>query len=300
MADLNKLSARYQHKKLLENRLEALLEEVKDAEQAVRQGQARCEEENLDLRKFESNDFKQFWLKLRGQYEQRLLENNEKAALAMKNLNEAKTHVFDLEKEIAQVRDTLRDLSDAEEAYETALAQRIEHLDYSVHREEIIRMRERISYDEYQKKCLEDVIESVKIAQRLLEDLRLGFRQMDLDGDGLLDVTDESQIKFITGCSELRVRIHIIEQLLSEIDAHELEELHISEKFTINTLDLFFNKGTKGLQKIASKKATQSLRATSDALDACDITSRELLREMALRKTKHQEALEQFIAETEI
>ena len=44
----------------------------------------RCERENLDMRKFESSDFRQFWFKLRGQYEQglELMLGGESAGLA--------------------------------------------------------------------------------------------------------------------------------------------------------------------------------------------------------------------------
>lgn len=300
MADLNELSAKYQHKKQLEQRYEALLEETKEAAQAVAKSQAACEEENLDLRKFESNDFKQFWLKLRGQYEERLLENNEKAAQAMKILNDAKTHAFDVEKEIEAVRLELKALVGVEDAYEEALAKRIEHLDYSVHRDEIIRMQERISYDEYQEKCVHELLESTEIAQRGLADLMIYFHQMDLDGDGLLDITDELQLKFITGCAELRVRLHQMELLITEIDAMEVENIKLVEKFDINTLDLFFTKGTSGLQKLATKKATHSLKLTRDTLAECENAAKALAEDIMLTKEEHQKQLEKFISETTV
>lgn len=80
MDSLSEISAVYEHKKQLEKRLAALKEEAKHAEQMEQDAQMRCERENLDMRKFESSDFRQFWFKLRGQYESRMLENNEKAA----------------------------------------------------------------------------------------------------------------------------------------------------------------------------------------------------------------------------
>lgn len=120
MDSLSEISAVYEHKKQLENRLAALKEEAKHAEQMEQDAQMRCERENLDMRKFESSDFRQFWFKLRGQYESRMLENNEKAAEAMRALNDAKSHVFDIAQEKADVEAELATLDGVEEAYKKA------------------------------------------------------------------------------------------------------------------------------------------------------------------------------------
>ena len=96
------------------------------------------------MRKFESSDFRQFWFKLRGQYESRMLENNEKAAEAMRALNDAKSHVFDIAQEKADVEAELATLDGVEEAYKKAFEMHVEHLDYSIHREEILRMQEKM------------------------------------------------------------------------------------------------------------------------------------------------------------
>ena len=115
MDSLSEISAVYEHKKQLEKRLAALKEEAKHAEQMEQDAQMRCERENLDMRKFESSDFRQFWFKLRGQYESRMLENNEKAAEAMRALNDAKSHVFDIAQEKADVEAELATLDGVEE-----------------------------------------------------------------------------------------------------------------------------------------------------------------------------------------
>ena len=133
MAELTTLSAKCKHKQQLERRLETLEAEEKVTQQRIQDSQAHCQKENLDIRKFEENDFKQFWFKLRGQYEQRVLENNERATEAMRQLNEAKSRAFDIAKEITNVKEKIEALAGVENAYKEALASHIEHLDYSIH-----------------------------------------------------------------------------------------------------------------------------------------------------------------------
>ena len=80
----------------------------------------------------------------------------------------------------------------------------------------------------------------------------------------------------------------------------EVENIKLVEKFDINTLDLFFNKGTSGLQKLATKKATHSLKLTRDTLAECENAAKALAEDIVLTKEGHQKQLEKFISETTV
>lgn len=298
MDSFNEIGAVYQHKKQLEHRLAALSEEAKHAEQMEQEAQMRCERENLDMRKFESSDFKQFWFKLRGQYEKRVLENNEKAAEAMRALNDAKSHVFDIAQEKADVERQLEALEGVDEAYKKAFEMHVEHLDYSIHREEIIRMQEKISHDEHQLKLLAEARDLAQLAERRV-------KKLEEDLDALSEVKDESeedkqQVAIISDFSELRIQLHRLEQTLAEIDSLETETLRFTDKLTVNTLDLFFNKESSALAKLAFEKAERELGWVTDGLNECETTIMHLVVDVEETKDMHKRQLETFIQETEI
>ena len=298
MDSLSEISVVYQHKQQLEHRLEALKEEAKHAEQLEQDAQMRCERENLDVRKFESNDFKQFWFKLRGQYEARVLENNEKAAEAMRALNDAKSHAFDVAKEKEDVERQLKALDGVEDAYKKALLLHVEHLDYSIHREEIIRMQEKINYDSHQLKLLAEARDLGQLAGRKVKQLESNLQELDAAKDE--KNRDKVEVAFISGLSELRIQLHQLEQILDEIDAWETEILHFSERLTVNTLDLFFNKESLALANMAREKAERELQWVTDGLVECETTIMHVVVEVEETKSMHQRQLETFISETDI
>lgn len=298
MDSLSEISVVYQHKQQLEHRLEALKQETKHAEQLEQEAQMRCERENLDVRKFESNDFKQFWFKLRGQYEARVLENNEKAAEAMRALNDAKSHAFDVAQEREDVERQLKALDGVEEAYKKALLLHVEHLDYSIHREEILRMQEKINYDAHQLKLLAEARDLGQLAGRKVKLLEAGLQA--LDGAKDEKAIDKIQVGFISDLSELRIQLHQLEQIFNEIDALETETLSFSGRLTVNTLDLFFNKESMALAKMAREKAERELQWVRDGLNECETTIMHLVVEVEETKSMHQRQLETFVSETEI
>ena len=256
MDSLSEISAVYEHKKQLEKRLAALKEEAKHAEQMEQDAQMRCERENLDMRKFESSDFRQFWFKLRGQYESRMLENNEKAAEAMRALNDAKSHVFDIAQEKADVEAELATLDGVEEAYKKAFEMHVEHLDYSIHREEILRMQEKINQDAHQLKLLAEARDLAQLASRRVKQLEDDLQTLESVKDEKEE--DKAQVGIISDLSELRIQLHQLEQLLAEIDALEAETLSFSDHLAVNTLDLFFNKDSSSQAKMAREKQSVS------------------------------------------
>lgn len=298
MAELTTLSAKCKHKQQLERRLETLEAEEKVTQQRIQDSQARCQKENLDIRKFEENDFKQFWFKLRGQYEQRVLENNERATEAMRQLNEAKSRAFDIAKEITNVKEKIEALAGVENAYKEALASHIEHLDYSVHRDEIIRMQEKISYDDYQLSLLKEGRGVCELAVRRAEQLYALMEDMVALEAGPGDADDQMQIQFISGISELRVLLHQLDQLVGDIDALETETMQFSQKLSINTLDLFFNKGSEKLQSIANERAFQELTMVRNSLVDGENNIMRLSADIEITKETHREQLETFIRET--
>lgn len=298
MSSLSEARAAYQHKQQLEQQLEKLKEEAAQAEQAEQEAQMRCERENLDMRKFESSDFRQFWFKLRGQYEQRLLENNEKAAEAMRALNDAKSHVFDVGREIAAVEDELKTMDGVDEAYEKAFAMHVEHLDYSIHREEIMRMQEKIDIDDHQLSLLADARNLGQLAQRKVSQLTALIKEM-ADAPARRE-DDQVQVEMISGLSELRIQLHQLEQLLAEIDALEAETLSFSDHLTVNTLDLFFNKDSSSQAKMAREKAERELKRVTESLSECETTVMHLVVDVEETKAMHQRQLENFISETKI
>ena len=257
MDSFSEISVVFQHKQQLEQRLAVLKEEVKHAEQVEQEAQMRCERENLDVRKFESNDFKQFWFKLRGQYEARILENNEKAAEAMRALNEAKSRVFDITQEKANVERQLDALEGVDEAYKKALLLHAEHLDYSIHREEIMRMQEKINYDAHQLKLLAEARDLCLLAERRVKQLEGDLKELEKIEDEVAE--DKIQVAIISDLSELRIQLHQMETIFAEIDAFETEGVHVSERLTVNTLDLFFNNESTALTKMAREKAVREL-----------------------------------------
>lgn len=298
MAELTALSAACKRKQQLERRYEALQAEEKMAQQALQDSQVRCQKENLDIRKFEENDFKQFWFKLRGQYEQRVLENNERATEAMRQLNEAKSHAFDIAREMTHVKDKIASLAGAEEAYKDALAAHIDHLDYSVHRDEIIRMQEKISYDDYQLALLKEGRNACELAVRRAEQLYALMEEMVALEAGPEDADDQMQIQFISGMSELRVLLHQLDHIIEDIDALETETLHFSNKLSINTLDLFFNKGSEKLQAMANEKAFHELTMVRNTLVDGEKNIMRLSADIEMTKELHRNQLETFIRET--
>lgn len=298
MSSLSEARAAYQHKQQLEQQLEKLKEEAAQAEQTEQEAQMRCERENLDMRKFESSDFRQFWFKLRGQYEQRLLENNEKAAEAMRALNDAKSHVFDVGREIAAVEDELKTMDGVDEAYEKAFAMHVEHLDYSIHREEIMRMQEKIDLDDHQLSLLADARNLGQLAQRKVSQLTALIKEM-ADAPARRE-DDQVQVEMISGLSELRIQLHQLEQILDGIDALETETIMLSDKLSLNTLDLFFNKGSEALCDLEWEKAMRQMRTVADGLFECEDTIMHLVVDVETTKAMHQEQLETFISETEV
>ena len=298
MAELTALSAACKHKQQLERRYEALRVEEKDAQQMVQESQVRCQRENLDIRKFEENDFKQFWFKLRGQYEQRVLENNERATEAMRQLNDAKSHAFDIAREMTHVKEKIDALAGVEDDYKEALASHIEHLDYSIHRDEIIRMQEKISYDDYQLALLMDGRNVCELAVRRAEQLYALMEEMVALEAGPGDADDHMQIQFISGMSELRVLLHQLEHLIADIDALETETIQFSNKLSINTLDLFFNKGSEKLQAMANEKAFRELTMVRNSLVDGEKNIIRLSSDIEMTKELHRNQLETFIRET--
>lgn len=298
MESLSDISAVYEHKKQLEQRLEVLKEEAKHAEQVEQEAQMRCERENLDIRKFEGSDFRQFWFKLRGQYEARMLENNEKATEAMRALNDAKSHVFDITKEKEEIERELESLGGVEEAYEKAFALHVEHLGYSIHREEILRMQEKINHDEQQLRLLAEVRHLAQLAVRKVKQLDADLKALEtIRGE---DEMDKAQVAIISALSELRIQLHQLEQALGGVDALEVETMSFSDKLTINTLDLFFNKESQAVAAIAREKAEHELMVVADNLNVCDTTVMQLVVEMEETKRMHQEQLATFISETDV
>lgn len=298
MAELTALSAACKHKQQLERRYEALRVEEKDAQQMVQESQVRCQRENLDIRKFEENDFKQFWFKLRGQYEQRVLENNERATEAMRQLNDAKSHAFDIAREMTHVKEKIDALAGVEDDYKEALASHIEHLDYSIHRDEIIRMQEKISYDDYQLALLKEGRNVCELAVRRAEQLYALMEEMVALEAGPEDADDHMQIQFISGMSELRVLLHQLEHLIADIDALETERIQFSNKLSINTLDLFFNKGSEKLQAMANEKAFRELTMVRNSLVDGEKNIIRLSSDIEMTKELHRNQLETFIRET--
>lgn len=298
MDSLSEISAVYEHKKQLEKRLAALKEEAKHAEQMEQDAQMRCERENLDMRKFESSDFRQFWFKLRGQYESRMLENNEKAAEAMRALNDAKSHVFDIAQEKADVEAELATLDGVEEAYKKAFEMHVEHLDYSIHREEILRMQEKINQDAHQLKLLAEARDLAQLASRRVKQLEDDLQTLESVKDEKEE--DRAQVGIISDLSELRIQLHQLEQLLAEIDALEAETLSFSDHLTVNTLDLFFNKDSSSQAKMAREKAERELKRVTESLSECETTVMHLVVDVEETKAMHQRQLENFISETEI
>ncbi len=298
MAELTALSAACKHKQQLERRYEALRVEEKDAQQMVQESQIRCQRENLDIRKFEENDFKQFWFKLRGQYEQRVLENNERATEAMRQLNDAKSHAFDIAREMTHVKEKIDALAGVEDDYKEALASHIEHLDYSIHRDEIIRMQEKISYDDYQLALLQEGRNVCELAVRRAEQLYALMEEMVALEAGPEDADDHMQIQFISGMSELRVLLHQLEHLIADIDALETETIQFSNKLSINTLDLFFNKGSEKLQAMANEKAFRELTMVRNSLVDGEKNIIRLSSDIEMTKELHRNQLETFIRET--
>lgn len=298
MAELTALSAACKHKQQLERRYEALRVEEKDAQQMVQESQVRCQRENLDIRKFEENDFKQFWFKLRGQYEQRVLENNERATEAMRQLNDAKSHAFDIAREMTHVKEKIDALAGVEDDYKEALASHIEHLDYSIHRDEIIRMQEKISYDDYQLALLQEGRNVCELAVRRAEQLYALMEEMVALEAGPEDADDHMQIQFISGMSELRVLLHQLEHLIADIDALETETIQFSNKLSINTLDLFFNKGSEKLQAMANEKAFRELTMVRNSLVDGEKNIIRLSSDIEMTKELHRNQLETFIRET--
>lgn len=298
MESLSEISALYQHKQQLEHRLTALNEEAKHAEQMEQEAEMRCERENLDMRKFESNDFKQFWFKLRGQYEARILENNEKAAEAMRALNDAKSHAFDIAQEKEAVENELASLDGVEEAYKKAFEMHVEHLDYSIHREEIMRMQEKINHDEHQLKILAEARDLTQLAVRRVKKLETDLAALEDIADEAAE--DKQQVVIISDLSELRIQLHQLEQTLSEIDALETETLRFSDTLTVNTLDLFFNKASEAITEMAREKAERELKWVTDSLSECETTIMHLVVDMEETKEMHKRQLENFIQETDI
>lgn len=298
MESLSEISALYQHKQQLEHRLTALNEEAKHAEQMEQEAEMRCERENLDMRKFESNDFKQFWFKLRGQYEARILENNEKAAEAMRALNDAKSHAFDIAQEKEAVENELASLDGVEEAYKKAFEMHVEHLDYSIHREEVMRMQEKINHDEHQLKILAEARDLTQLAVRRVKKLETDLAALEDIADEAAE--DKQQVVIISDLSELRIQLHQLEQTLSEIDALETETLRFSDTLTVNTLDLFFNKASEAITEMAREKAERELKWVTDSLSECETTIMHLVVDMEETKEMHKRQLETFIQETDI
>lgn len=298
MDSFSEISVVFQHKQQLEQRLAVLKEEVKHAEQVEQEAQMRCERENLDVRKFESNDFKQFWFKLRGQYEARILENNEKAAEAMRALNEAKSRVFDITQEKANVERQLEALEGVDEAYKKAFLLHVEHLDYSIHREEIMRMQEKINYDAHQLKLLAEARDLCLLAERRVKQLEGDLKELEEIEDEAAE--DKIQVAIISDLSELRIQLHQMETIFAEIDAFETEGVHISERLTVNMLDLFFNNESTTQTKMAREKAIRELAMVKNGLTDCENIIMHLVAEVEETRNMHQRQLENFIGETRV
>ena len=298
MDALNEISSVYQHKKQLERQLKTLEKDEKIAQTVLQDCQIHCQKENLDIRKFEGNDFKQFWFKLRGTYEERVLENNEKVVEAMRSLNDAKSHVFDISQEKAEVTRQLKLLEGADEAYEKALALHIEHMNYSIHREEIVRMQEKICYDEYQLRLSADARNLIQLALRRSETLIDMLKVVQSNGAENKETDDQVEIKIISAYSELRVQLHQLEQIILDIDALEAEYMQFSNKLTVNTLDLFFNKGSAKLHKLAIEGAFRDFEILKNSLNEGLKSIEHLLVEVDHTKNIHQKELETFINDT--
>lgn len=298
MDSLSEISAVYEHKKNLRQRLASLQEEEKHAMQMEQEAGMRCERENLDIRKFESSDLRQFWFKLRGQYEKRVLENNEKAAEAMRALNDAKAKAFDVRQEKTEVERQLEELGGVEEAYKKALEMHAEHLDYSIHREEILRMQEKINHDAQQLKFLADARDLAQLAARRVQQVESDLQALEGEHDEAEE--DKLEVAIISDLSELRIQLHQLEQTLAVIDALETESLCFCERLTINTLDLFFNKEPADSAVQAREKTRRELTHVTEGLDECNAMIMHLVVDVEETKAMHQRQLETFISETEV
>ncbi len=300
MGDISEVYGKIQEKKKLEKQLLLLKEQGKMAEKALVDCRVRCQKENLDVKKFESNEFKQFWYKLRGEFEKRQLENAANAAAAMRALHDAQAHAFDVSLEQEAVEKQLEALAGIEKIYEETLAQHLDHLDYSIHRDEILRMQQKIADDGYQLKVLEGAknlihLSDIKITQTLAALERV--KQLPANA---VSVKDEAQV-VISLYSECRILFFQLDQELSQVDSIETEEMHFSSRLQSKATDIFYNKHfTEEIDKETLAQALVELNEIQTLLRKEEETLRHLMTEMADTQVIHQEQLEKFIAETTV
>lgn len=92
--------------------------------------------------------------------------------------------------------------------------------------------------------------------------------------------------------------LHQLEHLIADIDALETETIQFSNKLSINTLDLFFNKGSEKLQAMANEKAFRELTMVRNSLVDGEKNIIRLSSDIEMTKELHRNQLETFIRET--
>lgn len=299
MADMNELYGKLQEKKKLERQRLILVEQEKIAEKDLLDCRVRCQKENLDIKKFESNEFKQFWYKLRGEFEARQLENAANAAAAMRALHDAQARAFDISIEKKNVEEQIESLKGIEKEYEKSLEKTLEHLDYSIHREAIIRMQQKIANDGYQLKVLQGAENLLQLSDRKISQIITALmRVKDAEKREKAFVRDEAQI-VISLYSELRVLFFHLDQELSQVDSVETEDMHFASCLQIKATDIFYNKRfTEDIDSVVLSRAIQELEDIQRMIEDEEDILTNLFAELTTTRELHKEALEKFIVET--
>lgn len=301
MPTLSNLYAKYQRKKMLLHQMDELLTKEKEAQQQVVDARVVCERENLDIKKFENNEFVQFWSKIRGEFEKKQLENNAKAASAMRKYHEAQAKVFDIAQEKHRLEKELKELEGVEEAYQEALAKNLEHLDYSIHREEVVRRQNIVSGDEYQLSILETSGELASLSIIKAENLLNYFKAIQESDDVRSSESDKIIQNIIREASEIKVFLHRLEADLQVIDSLETSENQFGPFMNFSIVDIFFDKNlNESFDERALIRGVNQIHLLIENLKAFTQQKANLVESLKEIKDYHLEQLERFVSETQV
>jgi hypothetical protein len=299
MSNLKELQAQKARQQELQKQLASLAEDEKIAQSRLAEARARCQKESLDIKKLEENEFKQFWLKLRGTYEKTQMENNARTTEAMQLYHEAQEKVFELEQLHKKLDSQLEGLKETDAAYQKAYALKLEHVRYSSHNEELIRLQQKLEDDDYQLKLLAGAANLIQISTRKAAQLKealTAFKNRLDAGQASADGKKEGVDTIISAFSELKVLLSQLESELDEVDSLETQTMRFDDVISLEPVAIFYDRSYPDrINPGALNRALSIAEDLAGGLAECDGEVDRLTQDLKEARSAHQEKLEQFV-----
>lgn len=300
MLTMSELYAARKRKQELEQQLKNLAEDEKIAQSRLTDARVRCQKESLDIKKLESNEFRQFWFKLRGVYEEKQLENNARTTESMRLYHEAQEKVFELEQLHKKIQSELDGLKGIEEAFDKAYRLNLEHINYSLRRDELERLTHKLEDDDYQLRLLAGARNLIQLSVRKAAQLKAGLSGLaepPAEDDAGNKESEARVDQVISMFSELRVLLTQLEQELGEVDSLETQTMRFTDVMKVEPVAIFYDRHFQGtVNPGALREALSIADGLADELSGCLNEVEHLTDEMESAYKEHEAQLQNFVS----